>query len=119
MIAEAVERASRLAVLATNPATIEPTRQAVLAAAARAGKEVSIEEVVRMDALDAHLEGDLAAHDRIVATAAVEVLPIVDLVLFAQASMARALQAVPPEHRARILTSPAAAVAQVRGLLLQ
>ena len=116
MIAEALARGKRIAILATNHATLEPTHQAVLAEAARAGKQVQTELILVEDALDALRSGDLARHDSLIAKAALELIPRAGVVMLAQASMARAIDTIPANQRATVLSSPHLALAALAAL---
>lgn len=116
MIAEALTRGDRIAILATNHATLEPTHQAVLAEASRAGKQLQTELILVEDALDALRSGDLPTHDRLIAKAVSELIPRADAVMLAQASMARAVDAIPPDQRAKVLSSPHLALASLAAL---
>ena len=71
-------------------------------------------------ALAALLDGDGAAHDRLVKDATLELSGRVDVVVLAQASMARVLEAFPEAERtAPVLSSPHLALGQVRRLLAE
>jgi hypothetical protein len=69
-------------------------------------------------ALPALLSGDGDTHDRLVRAAVDELSKSSDVVVLAQASMARVLTAIPAaERRVPLLSSPYLALAQVRTLL--
>ena len=89
---------------------------AVLAEASRAGKQLQTELILVEDALDALRSGDLPTHDRLIAKAASELIPRADAVMLAQASMARAIDAIPPDQRAKVLSSPHLALASLAAL---
>jgi len=118
MIAEAVRLGTRIGVIATSRTTLEPTRSLLEAEAARAGKTVAVELVFVDDALSALLAGDGATHDRLLQAAVLALAERSDVVVLAQASMARVLAVIPEAARpVPILSSPHLALAQVRGLL--
>jgi Asp/Glu/hydantoin racemase len=115
MIAEAVGEGTRIGVVATNEATLGPTGQLLLDQARRVAKEVEIELVLVDHALQALLDGDAASHDLLVKERALEVSGRVDIVVLAQASMARVLDIIPEEERlVPVLSSPHLALTQVR-----
>jgi Asp/Glu/hydantoin racemase len=117
MIREAVSLGRRVGVIATAATTLEPTRQLVEAEAARQGQEVVTELVLVEGAIAALFAGDGETHDRLVAEVALELAARSDVVVLAQASMARALGAMPENLRpAPILSSPHLALAQVKKL---
>jgi len=118
MIREAVSLGRRVGVIATAATTLEPTRRLLEAEAARQGKEVVAELVLVEDAIAALFAGDGERHDRLVAGAALDLAARSDVVVLAQASMARALAAMPENQRpVPILSSPHLALAQVKQLL--
>ncbi|MGE0717309.1 MAG: aspartate/glutamate racemase family protein [Alphaproteobacteria bacterium] len=109
----------RVGVLATLNSTLEPTRDLVAARAAAAGKAVTVLHDVCQGAFEALQRGDRDGHDAAVKTAVERMLPKVDVIVLAQASMARVLDAMPAGSVAvPVLTSPALAMEQVAGRLL-
>jgi hypothetical protein len=105
-------------VIATNRTTLEPTRQLLLAEAARTGRQIDVELVMVEDALPALLNGDGAAHDRLVRQAVLDTGPRADVVVLAQASSARVLPVLAQDALGvRVLSSPHLALHQVARLL--
>ncbi len=118
MAAEAVMAGPRVALIATNHTTLQPSKALILAEAARAGREVDITAVIVADALSALLGGDDEAHDRLVAQAIADAAVGADVVVLAQASMARACAlAADATVRVPVLSSPELALRQVSRLL--
>ena len=118
MIRAAVGLGSRVGVIATAATTLEPTRSLLEAEAARQGTTVTTELVLVEGAIAALFAGDGETHDRLVSRAALEVAGRSDVVVLAQASMARALAVMPEEQRpAPILSSPHLALRQIKDLL--
>jgi Asp/Glu/hydantoin racemase len=118
MIAEAVATGTRIGVVATNVTTLEPTRQLLEAQAEVAAKEIEVELVLVENALSALLSGDGTTHDNLVKKAVLELADQVDVVVLAQASMARVLDVIPEAKRpVPILSSPHLALERVRKLL--
>jgi len=68
-------------------------------------------------ALDALMAGRTEAHDALIAEAAANGGPPADVVLLAQFSMARALDAVDERVEARVLASPDSAVLRLRAMV--
>ncbi len=117
MIATALDAGRRIGVLATLPATA-PTQAAQLqAAATERGKTIQVETATVPEALKALNAGDTATHDRLIAEAAERLEPCVDVICLAQFSMARARPAVKAKVGVPVLTSPSAAVAQMKAIL--
>jgi Asp/Glu/hydantoin racemase len=118
MITEAVRLGTRIGVVATSRTTLEPTRGLLEVEAARAGKTIEVELVFVDEALSALLAGGGETHDRLVAGAVKALAEHSDVVVLAQASMARVLAVIPEDARAApILSSPHLALAQARRLL--
>jgi Asp/Glu/hydantoin racemase len=118
MVARAVSIGSKIGVVATAASTLEPTRQLLQARADTSGKKIDVELVLVERALSALLSGDGATHDRLVRESTLELARRVDVVVLAQASMARVLEAIPEAGReVPILSSPHLALEQVKQLL--
>ncbi len=118
MIDEAVARGTKIGVVATNVTTLEPTRQLLEAQADVAAKEIEVELVLVENALPALLSGDGTTHDKLVKETGLELADRVDVVILAQASMARVLDVIPEaERRVPILSSPHLALERARELL--
>jgi len=120
MAAEAVRTGPRIAVVATAPTTLEPSRALLSAEADRVGRPVEIRVRLVEDALAALLAGDAATHDSLVAGAAREEAGRSDVVVLAQATMARALAVL--SHRppaVPVLASPPLALGKVQRILAE
>lgn len=89
MADRAVALGRRVGVLATLSTTLEPTADLVRRRALAAGAEISLEARLCEGAFEALMSGDAAAHDTRVAEALSELGGQVDVVVLAQASMAR------------------------------
>ncbi len=111
MADRAVATGKRIGVIATLPTTLEPTADLVRRRAMLARKEISLTARLCEGAFDALMGGDAARHDAMVAAALKELAQEVDLILLAQASMARVVDALEPgDRRVPILASPAIAI---------
>lgn len=118
MIAQAVARGTRIGIIATAQSTLEPTRSMLTAEAERQGTPVEIKLVLVEGALDALRRSDGTTHDQLLQQAIRELSPQVDVIVLAQASMARVLNSLPEDERTTpILTSPQTAMARVRDVL--
>ena len=119
MASEAVAAGIRIAVVATAPTTLEPSRTLLEAAAARAGHPITVSLRMVDGALAALVAGDGGTHDRLVEQAIVESAARADVVVLAQASMARVLGAMADRPLAiPVLASPHLALAEVRRVLV-
>lgn len=118
MIEQAVAADARIGVVATNQTTLEPTRQMLHAQATRVGRSIQVELALVDNALPALMKGDGATHDRLVKQAVMEIMERADVVVLAQASMARVLDVIPEAERASpVLSSPHLALERLRRLL--
>jgi Asp/Glu/hydantoin racemase len=113
----AVATGSRIGVIATLPSTLEPTA-ALINAKARAGKRIELTSQVVEGAFAAVIGGDGARHDQLVGDALREMAKHVDVIVLAQASMARVVESLrPQDRRVPILSSPRPAVEHLASLL--
>ena len=118
MVDHAIKLGRDVGVLATAPTTLEPTTALVNQRARTAGKSVEVKSVLCEGAYTALFTGDAEAHDRIVLDHVRRLMAEVDVILLAQASMARVLDHIAvEEHKVPILTSPRLAVEWTRDVL--
>ena len=111
MADKAIQTGTRLGVLATLPTTLEPTADLLQRRAARAGKQVEVLPRLCAGAFEALMGGDPAKHDFIVADALRALADQVELIVLAQASMARVVDTLPLDSRKiPILSSPPLAI---------
>ncbi|MGB6431374.1 MAG: aspartate/glutamate racemase family protein [Candidatus Acidiferrales bacterium] len=118
MAEKAIEVGRRIGVLATLRTTLEPTMALLAEKAAAVGRPVELIEGLCAKAFDAVLSGDTETHDRIVSEALLQMAPEVDVIVLAQASMARVLANLPAGAiRVPVLSSPELAVLRAREVL--
>ena len=118
MAEEAVRKGTRIGVAATLRTTLEPTIELLKTKAAQAGREIEVVESLTDGAFEAVLAGDVATHDRILADALVRDLHDVDLIVLAQASMARVVNEMPAGALdVPVLSSPELAVRRAKEIL--
>lgn len=118
MAVEATRRAGRIGVLATLRTTLDPTAALLRAKAAEAGRTIQLTECLCEEAFPAVLAGDTETHDRILRKALLEDLNGVDVIVLAQASMARVVASFEPgELITPVLSSPELAVLSARRAL--
>ena len=111
MVDKAIATGQRIGVVATLLTTLEPTSDLVLRRARRVGKEVKLVSRLCEGAFAALMGGDAAVHDEMVIAALRELSGEVDVILLAQASMARVVdQMSMADRKIPILSSPAIAV---------
>ena len=115
MADQAVQQAKRIGIVATLSTTLEPTADLVRRRAAALGRGVELTARLCDGAFDALMSGDAAAHDAMVAKALGELSRQVDVILLAQASMARVVDKLDDaQRRVPILASPPTAIEHLR-----
>jgi glutamate racemase len=117
MVETAVARATRIGVIATFAAGLDQQRELLEREARVRGKVIEIVPSLHPAAMDALRSGEVMVHDRIVLEALPALVEDTDIVLLAQASMARVAPAVPRRYRDRVLSSPRLAAEALRDAL--
>ncbi len=107
MADKAVRMGKKIGILATLFTTLEPTRDLVRSRAEIAGKEIEITAKLCEGAFDALMNGNEEMHDQALADAIQDISGDVDVIVLAQASMARIVSQLPEEvKKVPILSSP-------------
>ncbi|KFC03778.1 hypothetical protein GTGU_03275 [Trabulsiella guamensis ATCC 49490] len=115
MVENAIQQGQRIAVLATVATTLKPTLSYVQRKVQESGKPREIVPVLMEDAFHALLAGDMATHDRIVSEGLKNAFASADVIMLAQASMARVLQQLPTPP-VPVLTSPESGIRWLKAL---
>ncbi|KNC91573.1 aspartate/glutamate racemase family protein [Trabulsiella odontotermitis] len=115
MVENAIAQGQRIAVLATVATTLKPTLSYVQRKVQESGKPREVVPVLMEDAFHALLAGDNATHDRIVSEGLKNAFASADVIMLAQASMARVLQQLPTPP-VPVLTSPESGVRWLKAL---
>jgi aspartate/glutamate racemase len=114
----AVQTGKRIGVIATLSTTLEPTTDLVRRRAIVAGKEIELVSKLCEGAFDALMSGDAATHDKKVGDALKQLSKEVDVILLAQASMARVVGTLDEaDKKIPILASPEIAIQHIATLL--
>ena len=120
MVRQAISLGRRIGVAATATTTLKPTVDLVREQARLADREVTVEAVLCEGAYAALFGGRPEEHDRIVREYLQALAGRVDVILLAQASMARVADTLQPDpKRVPILASPRLAVERARDVLAQ
>lgn len=115
MADEAVKLGERVGVIATAYTTLKPTSDLIKTRAALQEKEIAVETVLCEGAFDALRRGDLETHDHTVKDRLNNLMGRVDVVVLAQASIARVAAQIPEEElRVPILSSPRLGVQRLK-----
>ena len=118
MAEKAVQTGRRIGVIATLSTTLEPTSDLVKRRAAAAGKEIVLVSRLCEGAFDALMSGDAATHDKKVGDALKQLSTEVDVIVLAQASMARVVDTLSEaEKKVPILASPPIAIQHLATIL--
>jgi len=107
MAAKAVEKGKRIGIIATLSTTLDPTTDLVRRNALQVGKEIELFPHLCEGAFEALMAGDAETHDMLVGDALKAMSETVDVIVLAQASMARVVEANPLlAEKLPILASP-------------
>jgi Asp/Glu/hydantoin racemase len=107
MAAKAVEKGKRIGIIATLSTTLDPTTDLVRRNALQVGKEIELFPHLCEGAFEALMAGDAETHDMLVGDALKAMSETVDVIVLAQASMARVVEANPSlAEKLPILASP-------------
>ena len=114
----AVQTGTRIGVVATLPTTLEPTSDLVERRAIKAGRSIQLTSQLCEGAFEALMSGDAAKHDAMVAEALKALSAKVDVILLAQASMARVVdQLGESAKKIPIIASPPQAIKYLASIL--
>ncbi|MEO6733617.1 MAG: aspartate/glutamate racemase family protein [Ferruginibacter sp.] len=114
----AVQTGNKIGVIATLSTTLEPTSDLVRRRALKAGKSIELTPVLCEGAFEALMSGDAATHDEKVGEALKKLSKEVDVILLAQASMARVVGTLDEvDKKVPILASPTIAIEYLATIL--
>lgn len=118
MADRAVRLGNRVGVIATLATTLVPTADLIRRRAAEVEKDVEIIAQLCTGAFEALMSGNVAEHDASVLKALFELSGRVDVIVLAQASMARVIEQLPKDKiQVPILASPPIAVDFLKDVL--
>ena len=118
MADKAVASGLRIGVAATLSTTLTPTVSLIERKGCEAGKKLTVISKLCSGAFEALLAGDTGRHDSLVEAGLRELIPNVDVIVLAQASMARIVDALPSSEKVLpIYSSPRLAVEHLAQLV--
>jgi Asp/Glu/hydantoin racemase len=118
MAEKAVQSGMRIGVAATLATTLKPTAELIERKAALTGEKHTITSKLCEGAFEAVVSGDTSTHDRIVSQCLRELDTNTDVIVLAQASMARVLDTMKPgEMHVPVLSSPRLGVQYMKQFL--
>ena len=106
-----------IAVLATLPTTIDPTIRLIERCASEGGFSVEIEAALAEGAFKAFTEGDADRHDALILEAAKNISKGCEVIILAQASMARMESRLGQETGMKVLSSPPFGIASLKEVI--
>jgi Asp/Glu/hydantoin racemase len=116
MAEKAVEMGGRVGVAATLRTTLEPTIALIRETAEQAGREIEVVPMLSDGAFECLIAGDAARHDRMLTESLTQLSKEVDVIVLAQASMARIAAQFDGQGGPPILSSPALGIRRIRDL---
>lgn len=120
MANKAIAIGSRIGVVATLATTLKPTVELIQRQAQLQARTIEVKSILCGGAFDAVVSGDTTKHDQLVADGIRELMPQVDVIVLAQASMARAANTISETSRTvPILSSPELAVVLAQEVICQ
>ena len=120
MVDKAISIGSHISVAATAPTTLKPTTGLIAARSQVAGKKTQIDAVMCEGAYDALFSGDTERHDQIIRDFLYRMMKHNDVIVLAQASMARVADQIPEgDKQVPILSSPRLGMGRVRDVIRQ
>ena len=118
MASAAIESGTRIGVLATVTSTLNPTVDLLRRCARSLRRDVDVVPVLEEEAFRAMRSGDATTHDQIIGEALRQLATEVDVVVLAQASMARVVTTLEPGAlRVPVLSSPGSGMARLASVL--
>jgi Asp/Glu/hydantoin racemase len=113
MANDAVSIGGKVAVIATLPTTLDPTVRFIQRKADTAGKQITVNRYLVEGAFDVLMSGDSQKHDQMVSDEIERAVQESDVVILAQASMARLAPQLEGKTSVPLLTSLSTAVEEV------
>lgn len=117
MAEEAVAKWGRVAVVATLSSTLGPTSRLLSEKAAASGRHVCVEPVLAQGAYEALIAGDSEGHDALIEEAVGRAASSAEVIVMAQASMARMKERLERAASVPVLSSLRPGLLQVRQVL--
>jgi Asp/Glu/hydantoin racemase len=117
MAEEAVQRGASVGVAATLATTLQPTTRLLRGKADLTGRKIVVKPLLIEGAYQKLMAGDREGHDDLLVEKLQDLARQTDVIVLAQASMARVLPRLSSKEQDKALVSPPRAVAQVKSIL--
>jgi len=113
----AVNKGKNIGIIATVPTTVGPTSRLIERKAKEVGKKVSLKSWLCEGAFEALIAGEVKKHDSMVMERIQEAATQMDVVVLAQATMARLVPQLEGRLRKKVLSSPREGMEEVKKIL--
>lgn len=117
MMELAVQKGNTVGVAATLSTTLNPSIELLKSKSIAMGKEIAITPLLAKTAYEKLITGDSEGHDRELKNALSDLVKEVDIVVLAQASMARVVSRLSQEEQGKFLSSPRLGIERVKTVL--
>ncbi|MCM3443512.1 aspartate/glutamate racemase family protein [Metabacillus halosaccharovorans] len=117
MAEKAIQTGRKVGVIATLATTLGPTMTLLKAKSAELNREVELTSNLAEEAYRRLLSGDKEGHDQVLVDVLMNMAEKTDVVVLAQASMARVVSSLPEEMHYKFLSSPKLGVETVKEVL--
>lgn len=117
MAEKAVREGTKIGIAATLGTTLKPTLNLLKRKAIEAGKEVEFTTELVNEAYERLVAGDQEGHDTLLKERLSQLVAETDVVVLAQASMARVIEKLGNDLRKKFLTSPRLGIERVKKVL--
>lgn len=117
MAKRAVMSGRTIGVIATVKTTLDPTARLIESKAREHGRTISVAKYLCSNAFEALLSGDSETHDQLLLNLVARTSDEADVIVLAQASMARLISRIPCGIKAPVLTSPRLGVEDLKKAL--
>lgn len=119
MCEEAVSSANAIGVIGTLPTTLLPTSELIKKIMTKEGKTIPVETKLAEGAYEAGIAGNFALHDKLIEEAASELTTSkkCDVIVLAQASMARMEKQLTDITNKKVLSSPVSGISQLKAFI--
>ena len=106
----AARSGGEVVVCATLPSTLNPTLSLIQRTAQKLGGDIRLNSLLIKGAGELLTRGDIAGYDALLKEQFLKIAPTKDLIVLAQASMARAAEGLPEAYRQKFLSSPSSGI---------
>lgn len=114
MAEKSIKLGNNIGIIATLMTTLDPTSRLIKNKSIELRKEVKIEERLCKGAFEALISGDIKKHDELIVKNIEDISNRVDVIVLAQATMARIIPQLSNQIKEKVLSSPRLGVKQIK-----